>query len=185
MTLAPGFGMEPTEPTLHPAGGPPPAEAPPPPTHKSWAPPPSTEESQLGSRGLRLIAFIVDSLLVSFIVGALWIVIVFFVAILSGGEPPDQMPIAGLFGVLIGLLYWPFFWSRDGQTLAMMPLGLRVVDQGSEETISFGRALLRLFGFFIDSIVLGLPLGYLWVFVDKRRRAWHDLIAGTIVIGEK
>jgi uncharacterized RDD family membrane protein YckC len=25
-------------------------------------------------------------------------------------------------------------------------------------------------------------LGFLWVFVDGRRRGWHDLIAGTVVI---
>jgi uncharacterized RDD family membrane protein YckC len=30
--------------------------------------------------------------------------------------------------------------------------------------------------------VFGLPIGFLWVFVDKRRRAWHDLIGGTVVI---
>jgi uncharacterized RDD family membrane protein YckC len=174
MTLAPGFGMEPTEPTLHPAGGSPPPPAAP--------PAPATGEPELGSRGLRLIAYIADSLLVSFIVGALWIVIVFFVAFLPG-EPPDQMPIAGALGIVISLLYWPFWWSRDGQTLAMMPLGLRVVDEKSEATISFGRAVVR----FIV-LVIGIAiffLGVLWTLVDGRRRGWHDLAAGTIVVGER
>ncbi|MET1231544.1 MAG: RDD family protein, partial [Candidatus Limnocylindrales bacterium] len=116
------------------------------------------------------------------IVGALWIVIVFFVAFLPG-EPPDQMPIAGALGIVISLLYWPFWWSRDGQTLAMMPLGLRVVDEKSEATISFGRAVVR----FIV-LVIGIAiffLGVLWTLVDGRRRGWHDLAAGTIVVGER
>jgi len=25
-------------------------------------------------------------------------------------------------------------------------------------------------------------LGYVWIFIDARRRGWHDLIAGTVVI---
>ena len=74
MTLAPGFGMEPTEPTLHPAGGPPP----PPPTD---AHPPSPTEPVLGSRGQRLIAYILDGFLIAFAVGAVLIVLgVYFVA---------------------------------------------------------------------------------------------------------
>jgi uncharacterized RDD family membrane protein YckC len=27
-----------------------------------------------------------------------------------------------------------------------------------------------------------LYLGYIWILIDKRRRGWHDLIAGAVVI---
>jgi uncharacterized RDD family membrane protein YckC len=172
--MAPGFGMEPTQPTEHPADGPSPSPGA---THS-----PSPGEPELGSRGLRLIAYIVDSLLVSFIVGALWVVIIFFVAFLPG-EPPDRMPIAGALGIVISLLYWPFWWARDGQTLAMMPLGLRVVDEQSGDTIPFGRAVLRLIVLAISIAVFFL--GVLWTLVDSKRRGWHDLAAHTIVIGER
>ena len=183
MTMAPGFGMEPTQPTPHPAGdAPPPPDEPPPPTHQPWSPPPRTGGPELGSRGLRLIAYIADGLLVSFFVGAIWIAIIFVYAIFIG-EPPDQMPIAGAIGFLISVLYFPFWWSRDGQTLAMMPLGLRVVDEDSEATISFGRAVVRLIVLAIGIAVFFL--GVLWTLVDKRRRGWHDLAAHTIVVGEK
>jgi uncharacterized RDD family membrane protein YckC len=173
MTMAPGFGMEPTQPTEHPAGPPPAPGAP----HS-----PSPDAPDLGSRGLRLIAFLIDSLLVSFIVFAIFIVLVFFVAFLPG-EPPERMPIASLIGFLIGILYFPFWWARDGQTLAMMPLGLRVVDEATGDTISLGRAFLRLVGLLISIAVF--YLGVLWTLVDGRRRGWHDLLAKTIVIGEK
>ncbi len=185
MTMAPGFGMEPTPPPEHPTDGPPPplpADASPPPQD---AHPPSPIEPELGSRGLRLIAYILDGLLVSFIIGAILIVLVFIAAFLGETLQSLLLIIGAVITVVISLGYFPFFWSRDGQTLAMMPLGLRVVDEKSGEVISLGRAFLRLIGFFIDSIILGIPFGYLWVFVDSRRRAWHDLIAGTIVIGEK
>ena len=176
MTMAPGFGMEPTQPTVHPAGGQPPPPAP----EAGHSPSPS--EPELGSRGLRLIAYLLDSLLVSFFVGAIWIVLVFVVAFLPG-DPPDRMPIAALIGFLIGILYFPFWWARDGQTLAMMPLGLRVVDAKTGETISMGRAFLRLIGLVISVAIF--YLGVIWILFEGRRRGWHDLIAGTIVVGEK
>ncbi len=178
MTLAPGFGMEPTEPTLHPAGGPPPP--PPPDAH-----PPSPSEPVLGSRGLRLIAYILDGLLIAFAVGAVLIVLVFFAAFLGQTLQNLIAVIGAILAIVISVGYFPYFWSRDGQTLAMMPLGLRVVDEKTGEIISLGRGFLRWIGFFIDSIVFGIPIGFAWVFVDKRYRAWHDLIAGTIVVGER
>ncbi|HEY8199394.1 MAG TPA: RDD family protein [Candidatus Limnocylindrales bacterium] len=185
MTMAPGFGMEPTAPPQHPSDGPPPPQDVDGPLAPQDARPPSASEPELGSRGLRLIAYILDGLLISFIVGAILIVLVFIAAFLGQTLQSLLLIIGAIITVVISFGYFPFFWSRDGQTLAMMPLGLRVVDEKSGEIISLGRAFLRLFGFFIDSIILGIPFGYLWVFVDSRRRAWHDLIAGTIVIGEK
>jgi uncharacterized RDD family membrane protein YckC len=179
MTLAPGFGMEPTEPTLHPAEEPQPQpDGARPPDQLA----PSVDAPELGSRGLRLVAYIFDSLLVAFVIGALWVLIIFVYSIFIG-KPPDQMPIAGAVSFLISVLYFPFWWSRDGQTLAMMPLGLRVVDEQSEGTISFGRAVVRLIVLAIGIAVFFL--GVLWTLVDKRRRGWHDLAAHTIVIGEK
>ena len=184
MTMAPGFGMEPTAPPQHPTDIPPPeaSDAPPP---SLGAHPPSPSEPELGSRGLRLIAYIVDGLLIGFAIGAILIVLVFIGAFLGQTLQSVLVILGAVITIVISIGYFPFFWSRDGQTLAMMPLGLRVVDEKSGEIISLGRAFLRLIGFFIDSIILGIPFGYLWVFVDSRRRAWHDLIAGTIVVGEK
>ena len=44
-----------------------------------------------------------------------------------------------------------------------------------------GSALLRLLGLYvIDGLVF--YLGFIWIFVDKRKRCWHDLIAGTVVV---
>ena len=38
----------------------------------------------------------------------------------------------------------------------------------------------RLIGYWISGIVF--YLGYIWIFIDKRKRGWFDLIAGTVVI---
>ena len=183
MTMAPGFGMEPTPPPQHPSDAPPPpqdVDGPPPPQE---AHPPSPSDPQLGSPFLRLIAYILDELLISFIIGAIWIVLVFFGAFLGDTLQSLILVIAALAGLVINVGYFPFFWSRDGQTLAMMPLGLRVVDEKTGEPITLGRAFLRLIG-----LVIGIAiffLGVIWILFEGRRRGWQDLIAGTIVIGEK
>ena len=41
-------------------------------------------------------------------------------------------------------------------------------------------AILRLVGYWVSGFVF--YLGYIWIFVDKRKRGWFDLIAGTVVI---
>jgi uncharacterized RDD family membrane protein YckC len=83
-------------------------------------------------------------------------------------------------GIAILFGYFPFFWARSGQTPGMRPFRLWVVRDRDGASLSKGTAILRMVGmFFVSSIFY---LGFVWVFVDKRRRAWHDLIAGTVVI---
>ena len=57
---------------------------------------------------------------------------------------------------------------------------MRVVRDSDGGPVSAGAAILRLVGYWIDSLVF--YLGFIWIFIDKRKRCWHDLIAGTVVI---
>ena len=43
-----------------------------------------------------------------------------------------------------------------------------------------GQAILRLIGLWIGLAVF--YIGVIWIFVDKRKRGWQDLIGGTVVI---
>ena len=83
-------------------------------------------------------------------------------------------------GTIIALLYFPFFWARGGQTPGMRPFDLRVVRDSDGSRIGWGTAFLRLIGLWVAGAVF--YIGYIWIFVDKRRRGWQDLIAGTVVI---
>jgi uncharacterized RDD family membrane protein YckC len=83
-------------------------------------------------------------------------------------------------GTLVSFLYFPFFWARGGQTPGMRVFRLRVVRDADGGPIGWGPAILRLIGFWVSSAVF--YLGFIWIFIDKRRRGWHDLIAGTVVI---
>jgi uncharacterized RDD family membrane protein YckC len=43
-----------------------------------------------------------------------------------------------------------------------------------------GSAILRLIGYWVSGAVF--YIGFIWIFVDKRRRGWMDLIASTVVV---
>jgi uncharacterized RDD family membrane protein YckC len=129
--------------------------------------------------GSRIVAYIIDVILIGVVVGILSFVGILF----SGGDRSGLVFTITLgFSILVSLLYFPFFWQRDGQTPGMGVFGIRVVRDRDGGPVDWGHAILRLIGFTIDSIIFGLPIGYLWAFVDKRRRCWHDLIGSTIVI---
>lgn len=80
----------------------------------------------------------------------------------------------------VAIAYFPYFWQRSGQTPGMRFFRLQVVRDRDGGSLSWGTAWLRLLGLYVAGAVF--YLGFIWVFVDKRRRGWHDLIAGTVVI---
>ncbi len=82
-------------------------------------------------------------------------------------------------GALVVLLYFVFCWSAFGRTLGMALMGLKVVTVAGGR-VSAPRAVFRFVGFLVAGAVAGL--GFLWVLVDDRRMAWHDHLAGTIVV---
>jgi uncharacterized RDD family membrane protein YckC len=60
-----------------------------------------------------------------------------------------------------------------------MIMGLKIVTvDGGKLTI--GKAVLRIVGYFVSSIIV--YLGFLWVIWDKDKQGWHDKIAGTYVV---
>lgn len=78
--------------------------------------------------------------------------------------------------LLIGFLFYGWFWTHGGQTLGMRAWRLRLVRaDGGPITwriaaLRFGSALLAL---------APLGLGLWWVLFDKDKRAWHDRLSGT------
>ena len=134
--------------------------------------------------GERLVAYIVDAIIVGVVILAVSIVggLVIAGGAATGGA--GAVIGGGLFLVVailvVSLGYFPFFWARDGATPGMRMFGLMVVRDSDGGPISGGQAILRLIGYWISSLVF--YLGYIWIFIDKRRRGWHDLIAGTVVV---
>lgn len=127
------------------------------------------------SPGSRLVAYIVDGAvqfglaIVFFLVGTVLLAIFWPLGVIG-------YLAAGLFL----LLYFPYFWQKSGQTPGMKLMQIKVVRDADGGPITWGPALLRLIGYYVSAAVF--YIGYIWIFIDKRQRGWHDLIAGTVVI---
>jgi uncharacterized RDD family membrane protein YckC len=148
---------------------------------------------EFAPHGSRIVAYLLDSvLLVVAMIALLALGLAAGIGDLQtaatgvdAGEEPSAA-VVGLFVLLVLAMfvivfaYFPFFWARGGQTPGMRPFGLVVVRDQDGGRIGWGTAWLRLIGMYVASSVF--YLGFIWNFVDKRRRGWHDLIASTVVI---
>ena len=137
----------------------------------AWAPRTQLEPAPgvvFGGFWIRFVAYYVDAILVEIIVTAL---VLAFIPSIAG---------VLLVSMIVMPAYFIGFWATIGQTVGMMPFRLRVVRNSDGGRIGFGGAVLRLVGFSIAT--LPLYLGLIWVAFDSRKRGWHDLIAGSVVI---
>jgi uncharacterized RDD family membrane protein YckC len=72
------------------------------------------------------------------------------------------------------------FWKTRQATPGKMMLSMKIVDAGTGGPMSGGQAVGRYFAYLVSAIVF--MLGYLWVAFDPRKQAWHDKLAGTVVV---
>ncbi|MCU7725999.1 RDD family protein [Actinoplanes sp. KI2] len=72
-------------------------------------------------------------------------------------------------------LYCAVFWGLTGRTPGMALAGVRVVNM-SRGRVRWIAALAR------GILLAYFPIGALWMLVDRRHRAIHDLIARTLVV---
>lgn len=171
-----------------PAAGPPPAPPPAAPAGYAWTTPVEPTGPAPGVRfaghGGRLVAYIVDSIILSVVATVIAIALgVLTAAFASAGS--DALAVLSGIGIFVALFavslgYFPWFWARGGATPGMKLFRLRVVRDADGGPIGGGQAILRLIGFWVSSFVF--YLGFIWILIDSRRRGWHDLIAGTVVI---
>ena len=86
--------------------------------------------------------------------------------------------------VIIAYAVWAFIyfahsWAASGRTVGMALFGVRVVrDDGTDA--SGRRAVVRTLALPLSFLFLGL--GFVGILLGNRRRALHDVIAGTAVI---
>jgi len=130
----------------------------------------------------RLAAWIVDQVAISVIFGIVTFSGDFVVNTFAPGNDTVALIVIIVVVLLNFALYCLYFiggWMISGQTLGKIIFGLRVVRVDGTR-IKLRNAVSRLFFMWLFSI--GLFIGYLWVLVDKQRRAFHDHLSGTIVV---
>ena len=116
-----------------------------------------------GGFWIRLVALIIDAILVGIVAGV----------ILSATKTPALTYV-------IEIAYFAVCWGVLGQTIGMMPFRLRIVRNSDGGKLTWGNVILRMIGWFVAGFVLAL--GFIWVAFDARKRGWHDMIGGTVVI---
>jgi uncharacterized RDD family membrane protein YckC len=140
---------------------------------------------EFAPHGERLVAYIIDGTVIAVLVTVFWFPLVMLPP--TPSTPTEIDPLAAvlligfaIFGTLVSFMYFPFFWASWGQTPGMRPFGLHVLRDKDGTRFGWGTALLRLLGMYVAGFVF--YLGFFWIFVDKRRRGFQDLIAGTVVV---
>ena len=118
-----------------------------------------------GGFWIRVLAFVVDNIL-------LWIVELILIWALK----TTGMWIANI----VWILYFVGLWGTTGQTLGMMPFGLRVVRNSDGSKLTWGNAIMRFIGL-IWGIAFFL-IGVIRVAFDSRKRASHDLFGDSVVV---
>jgi uncharacterized RDD family membrane protein YckC len=76
-------------------------------------------------------------------------------------------------------IYFAYSWAASGKTFGMALLGVRVVRSDGADA-GGRRAVVRTLAFPLSFLLLGL--GFIGILLGGRRRALHDVIAGTVVI---
>ena len=117
---------------------------------------------------IRLVAIIIDG----FILAAMTVVCV--------------ITIVGVLALpFVWLGYKPALWWKRGGTFGQTMLGLRVVRAIDGGPIDGGMAVVRAIVYYVEwflsSWLIGL-IGFAWAAFEPRKRAWHDMAAGTVVI---
>ncbi|MGD0018077.1 MAG: RDD family protein [Candidatus Limnocylindrales bacterium] len=130
----------------------------------AWTPPPAYPPAGYAAAPryagfwIRVVAYIIDAI----IMGILAVTVI---------------------GIIVAIPYMPVMWWKKGSTLGQMAFGLRVVRAVDGGPISGSAAFIRFIGIYVSAICL--YLGLIWVAFEPRKRGWHDMMAGTVVIHTK
>ena len=81
--------------------------------------------------------------------------------------------------LLVLAIYGACMWKLRGSTVGGLVCDLRVV-RADGRPLEWETAIVRALGCFLSLAVCGL--GFIWIAFDSAHQAWHDKIAGTVVV---
>jgi uncharacterized RDD family membrane protein YckC/cytoskeletal protein CcmA (bactofilin family) len=136
-------------------GGEAPVPQPPPPQ----SPPPITAASPRAGFWMRMGALLLDFILVGVLMSVLH------------HEYNLEFVVLAIYGAVM--------WKTRGSTIGGSVFDLRVVRLDGRP-IDWETAIVRALGCFLSMVVVGL--GFIWIAFDRNKQAWHDKIAGTVVV---
>lgn len=99
---------------------------------------------------------------------------------------PDRvrfMAVNTLWHLIFLFGYCMWFWKRYGATPGKMLMRQKVVMADSGVYPDYAQGFLRCVGYIVSSACIFL--GAIWINFDRKRQAWHDKLAGTVVISTR
>lgn len=119
----------------------------------------------------RFFAMVYDAVVVL----GIWILTVTLMVTVTG----EVVTGAGVQSLLFleTFAFFAYFWIHRGQTIGMLAWRLKIV---SKEPFTLRRALLRFVGALLGFAPLGL--GYFWIWFDRDRRSWSDILSDSGVV---
>jgi uncharacterized RDD family membrane protein YckC len=139
------------------------------------------------SFGIRLLAYIIDSLLLSAVFFPLG-VLLGVMAAMTGTDGAEELStlasaVINLLSIFAAWLYSAILESSSWQaTLGKKIFGIKVTDM-SGNRISFGKATGRHFAKFLSSIICAI--GFIMAAFTEQKQALHDILASTLVVEGK
>lgn len=123
--------------------------------------------------------------------GAFWMdwLIILLIAIFLGSlaystaigrELFPNLEKINLFIILLFIFYHALFLGRFKTTPGKKFFGLMIIPKNEHTGFSYAEAFLRTLSYFISELFLGI--GFLWIALDRKKQAWHDKIAKTLVV---
>lgn len=136
----------------------------------------------------RFIALLIDNIMMSIIAVALVLLLGPILGLAGNTDSTFLGLLAGtaLFFLLVVIfalqfIYFGYMWSKNGQSIGMKLVNVRVVRRNNAGGLSFIRAGLRgTLGYSISGFLFGL--GYIWAIFDPNKEAWHDKLFDTWVV---
>jgi uncharacterized RDD family membrane protein YckC len=160
--------------------------APPPPNWVAQAPGlPALPGDPVGF-WIRVVAAIVDWLILCLIVGVLVGIVIALIAVFGGRHNDLAVGLGVAIGIIAiivaGWLYEAILTSSErGATYGKQMIGARIVGAGGGR-ISFGRATARHFLKVIITPLIPFGVGYWMAGFTRGKRALHDFMADTFVV---
>jgi uncharacterized RDD family membrane protein YckC len=121
------------------------------------------------------------------------IILMIYLGLSAGGrkDPLQWIILYPARGALRDVLFFAFFWFVSyftlftwlgGATPGKMIMGLHTIDWFGRPP-SFARALARSLYYFLDAATFFI--GFLWAFFSANGQAFHDKLAGTLVVKDE
>lgn len=136
------------------------------------------EEMSLASSSKRATAFLIDELLLSFVlVLALWD------SFAAAKDMQEMIELTNMFVLeflTIKIIYQAFFIMQYGASIGKLIMRIRVIEIATLQNPNVLSALNRAIFRVVSELIF--YLGFLWALFDPARQAWHDKTARTLVV---